>query len=329
MRFRALTAFAVLLVPASIAVAQPASQAKPARTGPTPGVEAPAPRAVDNDGVTVQKPESDAMPATVIFDKPATGVRMPSTAGDPLFEPPPLPKGDVSLIGGVVRGIDRVRNRIDIQPFSGKSMTVHFDDRTHIYRDGVETTQLGIRKGDRVYVDTMLDKSFVLARNVRVMTEFQPGDARGQLVQIDDRRQVMVLQDGLSKQPVAFRVDSRTVVKKGGNAGLISDLAPGALVSVRFAADKGNRNVAREVTVYAMPGAVYTFAGDITHLDVATGTLAIHNFSDDKSYEIAFDRSMTAHDLQLGAQATIQAQFTGRNYKASQIQVTQAAAKEQ
>ena len=32
-----------------------------------------------------------------------------------------------------------------------------YDKRTHVYRDGVETTQLGIRKGDRAYVDTMLD----------------------------------------------------------------------------------------------------------------------------------------------------------------------------
>ena len=275
-----------------------------------------------------QKPQSEAMPTTVIYDKAAPGERTPSTTGDALFEPPPLPKGDVSLVGGVVRGIDRVRNRINVQPFSGKSMSVRFDDRTHIYRDGVETTQLGIRKGDRVYVDTMLDKSFILARNVHVVTQIQPADARGQLMQFRDRNSEMVVQDDLSKQPVRFRVDSSTVIKKGGATGSVADLAPGALIAVRFSPDKGNRDVAREVTIYATPGAMYTFAGDITHLNIATGTLAIHNLSDDKSYEISFDPAMTSRDLQLGALATIQAQFTGRNYKASQIQVTQSAAKE-
>ena len=326
MRPRTLAALIAILLTTAFTLAQTDKQQtnttvqpKPAATATMSAGETPAP----------QKPQSDAMPSTVIYDKAAPGERTPSTTGDALFEPPPLPKGDVSLIGGIVRGIDRVRNRINIQPFSGKSMSVRFDDRTHIYRDGVETTQLGIRKGDRIYVDTMLDKSFILARNVHVVTELQPADARGQLMQFSDRHSVMVVQDQLSRQPVRFRVDNTTVIKKGGGSGSIADLAPGALIDVRFAPEKGNRDVAREVTIFAMPGTVYTFAGDITHLNIATGTLAIHNLSDDKSYEISFDPSMTSRDLQLGAQATIQAQFTGRNYKASQIQVTQAAAKEQ
>jgi hypothetical protein len=269
------------------------------------------------------------MPTTVIFDKSAPGARSTTTDGsDPMFEPPPLPKGSVSLIGGTVRSIDRVRNRISLQPFDGKSMNVRFDDRTHIYRDGVETTQLGIRKGDRVYIDTMLDRSFVLARSVRVITELQPADARGQLMQYNDRTGTMVVQDDLSRQPVRFQIDGTTQVKKAGTAGSVADLAPGALIAVRFAPDKRNRGVAREVTIYAMPGATYTFAGEITHLNLATGTLAIHNQSDDRAYEIEFDPAMSSRQLQLGAQATIQAQFTGRNYKAAQIQVTQAAAKE-
>lgn len=275
------------------------------------------------------KPQSDALPTTVIFDKSAPATRSTTTDGsDPLFEPPPLPKGDVSLIGGVVRSIDRVRNRISVKPFDGKPMTVRFDDRTHIYRDGVETTQLGIRKGDRVYIDTMLDHSFVLARNVRVITELQPADARGQLLGFDSRHEVLTVQDDLSRQPVRFRVDATTQIKKAGGAGSLYDLAPGALIAVRFAPDRGNRDIAREVTIYASPGATYTFAGEITHLNLATGTLAIHNLSDGRAYEIEFDPTLSTRDLQLGAEATIQARFTGRNYKAAQIQVTHAAAKE-
>ena len=314
---------------AASAVAQtPSPNSKPADKSATSTQTAPAATAPAGE-LGSQKPQADAMPTTVIYDKAAPGERTPSTTGDALFEPPPLPNGDVSLIGGVVHSVDRVRNRINIQPFSGKTMRVRFDDRTHIYRDGIETTQLGIRKGDRVYIDTMLDKSFILARNVHVVTQLQPADARGQLMQFDDRRSVMVVQDELSRQPVRFRVDNTTAIKKGNGSGSIADLAPGALIAVQFSPDKGNRDVAREVTIYASPGAMYTFAGDITHLNLATGTLAVHNLSDDKSYEISFDPSMTSSDLQLGAQATIQAQFTGRNYKASQIQITQAAAKEQ
>jgi hypothetical protein len=331
--------FLMLCCAAAMAQPQPASTSNPsgkpatansqAAASPTAG-ETPAPPKPAVETPAPQKPDSDAMPTTVILDKSAPGARSTTTDGsDPLFEPPALPKGSVSLIGGVVRSIDRVKNRINVQPFNGKSMSVRFDERTHIYRDGVETTQLGIRKGDRIYVDTMLDRSFVLARNVHVVTELQPADARGQLVQFNDRTNTMVVQDDLSRQPVRFHVDGTTQIKKAGAAGSMSDLAPGALIAVRFAPDRGNRGVAREVTIYATPGATYTFAGEITHLNLATGTLAIHNLSDDKSYAIEFDPVMSSGNLQLGAQATIQAQFTGRNYKAAQIQVTQAAVKEQ
>jgi hypothetical protein len=321
--------FLMLCCVAAMAQTPPASSSNPAGK-PATASSQPAATPAAGETPAPQKPDPDAMPATVIFDKSAPGARSTTTDGsDPLFEPPPLPKGNVSLIGGVVRSIDRVKNRINVQPFNGKSMSVRFDDRTHIYRDGVETTQLGIRKGDRIYVDTMLDRSFVLARNVHVVTELQPADARGQLMQFNDRNNTIVVQDDLSRQPVRFRVDGTTQIKKAGAAGSISDLAPGALIAVRFAPDQKNRDVAREVTIYATPGATYTFAGEITHLNLAIGTLALHNQSDDKSYEIEFDPAMSSRNLQLGAQATIQAQFTGRNYKAAQIQVTQSAAKEQ
>ena len=311
-----LVAVLVLLI-SSLGLAQAKA---PAPAAPAPAAATPTPQ---SDG-------GEKMPVTTILDKSAPATRSTTTDGsDALFEPPPLPKGTVSLIGGMVRSIDRVRNRLTVTPFGGKSLTFRFDDRTHIYRDGVETTQMGIRKGDRVYVDTMLDKSFILARNVHVVTELQPADARGQLMQFDDRRSIMTVQDDLSRTPVRFRIDNTTVIKKAGSTGSVSDLVTGALIAVRFSPDRGNRDVAREVTIYAMPGTAYTFAGEITHLNLALGTLAIHNLSDDKSYAIEFDPAMSSRNLQLGAQATIQAQFTGRNYKAAQIQVTQAAAKEQ
>src|SRR5512142_1235305 len=70
-------------------------------------------------------------------------------AKDPLFDVPPLPEGKVSLVGGTVAKVDRVRNKLAVNVFGGGKMEISFDERSHIYRDGVETTQLGIRKGDR------------------------------------------------------------------------------------------------------------------------------------------------------------------------------------
>ena len=36
---------------------------------------------------------------------------------DPLLEPPPLPKGTTTLIGGIATSVDKVRNRMTVQPF--------------------------------------------------------------------------------------------------------------------------------------------------------------------------------------------------------------------
>ena len=75
---------------------------------------------------------------------------------NPLLEIPPLPKSNTTLIGGFATSIDHVRNRLTVQPFGrGEKVKLFTDERTHIYRNGAETTVLGIHKGDRVYVDTI------------------------------------------------------------------------------------------------------------------------------------------------------------------------------
>ena len=102
---------------------------------------------------------------------------------DPLLEPPPLPKGKATLIGGIATSVDHVRNHLTVQPFGkGTKVKVFVDERSHIYRNGVETTVLGIHKGDRVYVDTMLDGSKVFAKTVRVITETGLAEVRGQVI---------------------------------------------------------------------------------------------------------------------------------------------------
>src|SRR5689334_5941415 len=106
--------FLVLCCAAAMAQTQPASTSNPAGKPATVNSQS---AATPTAGETPrpQKPASDAMPATVIFDKSAPGARSTTTDGsDPLFEPPPLPKGNVSLIGGTVRSIDRVKNRINV-----------------------------------------------------------------------------------------------------------------------------------------------------------------------------------------------------------------------
>jgi uncharacterized protein DUF5666 len=244
---------------------------------------------------------------------------------DPLLDTPPLPKGKVTLIGGTVTGLDQIKNRITLQPFAGKKLNVFFDDRTHVYRDGIETTQLGIHKGDRVYVDTMLDKTRVFARNVRVITQLASVDARGRVVKYDAASGAMTLQDELSSEPVTFHVNSATALKNDHGSASASDLKPGTLVTVKLTPGRGKHDVAREVSVLAVPGATFTFSGRITYVNLRSRVMAVENESDKKTYEINFNPANVSNSnaLHEGAQATIQAEFTGDGYMARNVAVTE------
>lgn len=255
----------------------------------------------------------------------------PSNSPDPFLDTPPLPKGDITLIGGTVRSIDHIRDHMTVLPFGGKPMRMVFDERTHIYRDGIETTFMGINKGDRVYVDTQLDpsKGNVFARNVHVVTSTHAADARGQIVAV--RGGTITLHDQLSGQPVTFQLDSSTKVTRAkgtASTGALStaDLVPGALVTIQFSSNQANRRVLREVSLLAKPGDYFRFFGQVTHLDLSRGVMAVRNLADDQTYEIVFNPEATpaTSSLRVGTQVVVNASFTGSGYRAHDVSVTQA-----
>jgi hypothetical protein len=235
-----------------------------------------------------------------------------------------LPQGKTTLVGGTVHSIDQIRNRLTVQPFGGKAMKISFDERTHIYRDGVPSTQMVIHKGDRVYVDTMLDGTRVFARNIRVVTGTQAADARGQIMRNDAASGRITVQDELSARPVTFRVTPTTAVS-GAGLSSVAQLQPGSLVTVKFVPDRGNRDVAQRISVIAAPGSVFTFYGRITYLNMSTRSLAVDNQSDKKTYDIKF--TPAAVDPQMlgeGKQVLVKAHFDGTGYTADNIQFMKA-----
>jgi hypothetical protein len=257
----------------------------------------------------------------------AASSAQPGASGyDPLLDLPPLPQGKTTLVGGTVHSIDQIRNRLSVQPFGGQTMKIFFDERTHIYRDGVPSTQLVIRKGERVYVDTMLDGAKVFARNIRVVTGKQAADARGQITRNDAASGRITVQDELSAQPVSFRVTPATVVKEGSGSSTLAQLQPGSLVTVKFSPERGNHDVAQEISVIAAPGSVFTFYGRITYLNMSTRTVAVANESDKKTYDIKF--TPMAVDPQMlgeGKLVLVRARFNGSGYTADNIQFMKVA----
>jgi hypothetical protein len=258
-------------------------------------------------------------PVTQHYDNADQG---PAGTGEPILPAPPMPKSTTTLVGGTVDGVDHVRDRVSLRPFGGKKMVVHFDERTHVYRDGVETTQLAIHKGDRVYVDTMLDGSQVLARNIRVITQANAADTRGQVIANSGGE--ISIRDDLSGQPVGLAIDSNTHVVRDGKQVAIAEVTPGSLVTVQFAPDKPDRGIAREIRVLASPGAVFTFAGRVTNLDLSVGQLSIANQSDNRTYDISVVRPLLPGNLMVGSDVVVKAMFDGKEYRANSVNVTQA-----
>ena len=233
-------------------------------------------------------------------------------------------KGKPTLIGGLATSVDHVRNHLTIQPFGGgKKVKVFVDERSHIYRNGVETTVLGIRKGDRVYVDTMLDGSKIFAKNVRVLTESGLAEVRGQVIATNPEKGTISVRDQLSAKPVTFAVSGATKYSSSKGAAVAGDVQTGSLIDVQFSPGREAGSVAQEIMVLAKPGDNYIFSGVVTNLDMRTDTLSLENSSDGQPYEIQFNRAAVSDPqaLKVGSEVTARTTFDGKLYKASNVRI--------
>lgn len=312
----------------------PAQESTPTPPQPSmpPSSQSMSPTPQQQPAVPVSPSSSEPeQPKTEIFDSSATSSGLTTDGHDPILDPPPLPSGNATLVGGIVTSVDHIHNKMTLRIFgNGGHWKIAFDERTHIFRNGAETTQLAIKKGDRVYVDTMLDrkKHEVFARNVRVGIQAPTADADGQITEVDNAHGVVTLRDQINSSPVHISVDQQTKIVYGSNPASLNDLKPGSLIHIRFSPGQSNQQIAREITIVAAPGAEFTFVGRITYLDMHRGTMAMEDVLDHKNYEIHFDPAhVEARDsLAIGSEVRIVAVFEGTRYTAQSIIVTRTAA---
>lgn len=268
-------------------------------------------------------------PKTDLLDTSATAGALVTDGHDPILDPPPFPKGLTTLVGGVISNVDRIRNHLTVAVFGDGHWTVYFDERTHIFRNGAEATVLALKKGERVYVDTMLDnnKHDIFARNIRVGIVSLPADADGQIVEVDHSHGRLMLRDTINSTDVRFSVDQNTLISQGSTPVPFANLRAGSLVHVKFSPDRADRGLAREIAILAAPGSVFTFVGTITFLDTHRGTLGVRNAADGKTYDIRFvpTRGGVVDQLAVGAEVRIIAAFDASGYNAQQITVTRMA----
>jgi hypothetical protein len=248
-----------------------------------------------------------------------------------LFHRQPLPDSPISLIGGTVQDVDRLRNRLTVKVTGGGARTMSFDDRTRVLRDGEVVTYEKIRKGDRVYVDTVLYQQKVFARSIRIQTHMGEADARGQITAYDPASGRMTLVDELSSAPVAFKVDSQTKVTRKDGLARVSDLVPGSLVTVKFVPGREQEGMAREVAILAQPGANFVFAGTVTYVDLRLGKFSVANKADNKTYDLSFNPEQVENlsRLRLGSEVMVTAIFSGQGYRAQDIDIMTSQAEKQ
>lgn len=233
---------------------------------------------------------------------------------------PTLPRNKATLVGGTLERLDRVRDEATVRIFGGGHMKVLFDPRTHVYRGQKEVNITDLKQGERIYVDTMLDGSKIFAKNIRLRPEAASGQSQG--IVLKSKQNELEIRDGLSPSAVKIRLSPNTQFLRNGRAVSASTMVPGSLISVQFDSQGDGQQIARQISILALPGTRYTFVGQVVHLDLRTGLLVLKSSIDHKTYEIYLNPQTTPDDnLQAGANVTITANFDNARYVARNITV--------
>jgi hypothetical protein len=236
---------------------------------------------------------------------------------------PALRPAKASLIGGTIQRLDRVRDQITVQVFGGGKMKISFDTRTRIYNDGTQAVASALHQGDRVYVDTILDGSTVFARSIRLKTATSAGESQGTVTSYRADKGELEIRDALSPRVLKIRVTPQTRLINGDHSASTSQLTPGTLVAVKFGPQQNGSDVAQELSVLAVPGSSFTFAGRVTSLDLRLGVLVLDSSTDHKTYEIHFDPSAAGFGdgLRETTDVTVITRFDGNQYVAQSLTV--------
>ncbi|MGA8540183.1 MAG: DUF5666 domain-containing protein [Terriglobales bacterium] len=271
----------------------------------------------------VLQPSSAVAPSTVEPGEPLPDT--PETTVDPASLLPQLPglsSRKVSLIGGTVEKLDRVRDQLTLRIFGGGKMKIDFDPRTHVYRDGAETPISDLHRGDRLSIDTVLDNGIVVARNIRLETA-AAGESQGTVVSYNGANGELIVRDALSPHLLKLHATSQTRFLDRDRPASASQLIRGTLVTVKFGSQKDGNAIAQEVSVLAIPGSTVTFVGHVTALDLRANLLVVTSAADGKNYEIYLDPSTITLDdnLRLTADVTVLTRFDGDRYVAQNVTV--------
>jgi hypothetical protein len=241
---------------------------------------------------------------------------------------PPVPPGKSTIIGGEIRRVDPVRDVLVLRIFGQKTLKILFDERTQVFVDGKKIPLRDLRPADHASVQTILDGTNIFAVSIHMLSTSPEGDYQGRILSYDPDTTELTISSAMSHQPMRLLVPANTLIARQGQTAFTagqrgsSDLMTGSLISVKFESDKFGRGVASQIAILATPGAEFTFIGDLSSLDVETGSLVLVDPRDDKRYQISFSPGMPiSRRLHVGNQIMVTATFDGGLYVAKTIAI--------
>ena len=238
---------------------------------------------------------------------------------------PALPAGKTTLLGGTISLVDHLRDRMVLQTFGGGRMTVLFDQRTRVFRDGKAAAVDDLKNGDRVHADTVLDGTHIFARNICVASQGS-GQTSGQILNFEPASRLLTLRDGISPAALRMRLAPDATILRENRPAQLSELRPGTLVAVAFLPSKDGHPLVRQISILALPGTAFMFVGRLERLDLHRGLLVLMDPRDNKTYEVDFNPAAykLAPEIHEGADITVSAVFDGRHYTAQSIAANKA-----
>jgi hypothetical protein len=240
---------------------------------------------------------------------------------------PPMPGGTTTVVGGTIRDLDLVRDQFSLT-FDGKrAMKILFDERTQVYRDGVKVPLRDLRPEAHASIQTTLDGSDVFAVSIHILSKTPEGECRGRILKFNPQNGELEVRTALSPEPVKLFVPANASIRREGQPSFTSktsgrnDLVAGSLVVATFRQGQSNRDVADQITILAIPGTSFSFAGNISYIDLSMGLLDVVDPHDGKSYEIHFSSAHipSTGTLHLGESVSVKAYYDGTQYQAAEI----------
>ena len=235
---------------------------------------------------------------------------------------PPLPKGQVSLIGGTVIRLDPVRDKITLRAFGGRDLTINFDVRTCVTRGETLASMRDVKAGMRVYADTILNDGRIFAKTVRVSTNSPLGESQGQITSYDPNKRILRVRDAISSRGFDVQITANTDIRASGQPVQAVELRNGALVKVVFKSGPDTTNLAEKIDLLAQKGGTVTFSGKILSIDLRNGYVTLVEPESQNTFDVGLDSIPEASRNQLkeGADVTVRARFDGTKYQAESVE---------